>query len=110
MYETAVTLAQTTFPATSHNNQPGAVILVRPDRKEDLFTAVSIIHHPIDAPILFADQDRLPPETRAALERFEPEGIAFDRNVQVIAVGDISDRVVREVEVLGLAVRRLQGG
>lgn len=109
VYETAATLAQTTFPASSHANQPGAVILARPDLKEELFTAVSIIHHPIDAPILFVDQNRLPPETRAALQRFRPEGVTFDRNVQAIVVGDVSDGVVREVQDLGLTVCRIQG-
>ena len=109
IYETAVTLAQTTFPSTSHANQPGAVILVRPDRKEELMSAVSIIHHPIDAPILFVDHDRLPPETKAALERFQPEGIPFDSKVQAIVVGNVSDQVVREVESIGLKVRRIQG-
>lgn len=109
VYEVAVTLAQATFPATRHANQPGAIILVRPDRKEELMAAVSIIHHPIDAPILFVDQDRLPPETQAALERFHPEGVAFDRKVQVIVVGSISDRVMQEIEALGLKVRHIQG-
>ncbi len=110
VYEVAVTLAQATFPATRHANQPGAIILARPDRKEELMTAVSIIHHPIDAPILFVDQDRLPAETQAVLERFHPEGVAFDRKVQVIVVGSISDRVIQEVEALGLKVRHIRGG
>lgn len=109
VYEVAVTLAQATFPASSHANQPGAVILARPDRQEELMAAVSIIHHPIDAPILFVDQDRLPPETKAALERFHPEGVAFDRKVQIIVVGSISDQVVQEVEALELKVRHIQG-
>lgn len=108
-YETAVTLSQVTFPASSHANQPGAVILVRPDRKEELMCSVSIIHHPIDAPILFVDHDRLPPETKAAIERIHPEGIAFDNGVQAIVVGNVSDQVIREVESLDLKVRHIQG-
>ena len=108
MYETAVTLAQATFPATSELNQPQTIILVRPDQKAQLMATVSIIHHPIDAPILFVDRDRIPLETRAALERFKPEGQAFDGNVKAIMVGDIADSVVREVEDMGLKVRRIQ--
>lgn len=108
VYETAVTLAQATFPATAHENQPSAVILARADSKEELFTAVSVIHHPIDAPILLVDQDRLPPETKAALQRFHPEGVTYDSNVQVIAMGTISDRVIEEVKALGLNVRHIQ--
>lgn len=109
VYETAVTLAQATFPATSHANQPGAIILARADNKPELMAAVSLIHHPIDAPILFVDQDRLPPETSIALARFHPEGITFDRKVQVLVVGSISESVVQEVEALGLRVRHIQG-
>ena len=109
VYETAVTLAQTTFPATSELNQPQTIILARPDQKAELMATVSIIHHPIDAPILFVERDRIPPETRAALERFEPEGQAFDGNVKAIVVGDIAEGVVREVEGMGLKVRRIQG-
>ena len=107
-YETAVTFSQVTFPASSHANQPGAVILVRPDRKEELMCSVSIIHHPIDAPILFVDHDRLPPETKAAIERIHPEGVPFDNGVQAIVVGNVSDQVIREVESLDLKVRHIQ--
>lgn len=109
VYETALTLAQATFPASRHANQPGAIILARPDRKEELMAAVSVIHHPVDAPILFVDADRLPAETHAALERFQPEGIAFDGGTQVIAIGSIADQVIREVEALGLKVRQIRG-
>lgn len=84
VYETAVALAQATFPATRHANQPGAITLARADSKPELMAAVSVIHHPVDAPILFTEQSRLPPETRAALERFRaflcgqtPTGVPF---------------------------------
>lgn len=109
VYETAVTLAQATFPASREGNQPGAIILARADRKEEAMAAVSLIHHPIDAPVLFVDADRLPPETRAALERFEPEGITFDYNIQVLAVGEISDAIIQDVRDIGLSVRQIRG-
>jgi len=109
VYETAVTLAQATFPASREGNQPGAIILARVDRKEEVMAAVSLIHHPIDAPLLYVDADRLPPETRAALERFDPEGITFDLNIEVLAVGEISDAVIQEVRDMGLSVRPIRG-
>lgn len=109
VYETAVTLAQATFPASREGNQPGAIILARADRQAEAMAAVSLIHHPIDAPLLYVDENRLPPETRAALERFEPEGITFDGSIQVIAVGEIGHSVIQEVQGLGLRVRHIRG-
>lgn len=108
-YETAVAIAQMIYPANRAADQPTAVVLVRPDDQASLFAAVPMIHHPIDAPILFVDQNRLPPETAAALQRFRPHGNAFDRKVTAYAVGPIGDSVVHEVEGLGYSVRRIRG-
>jgi len=108
-YETAVAIAQMIYPANREADQPTAVILVRPDDEASLFAAVPMIHHPIDAPILFVDADRLPPVTAAALERFKPHGNAFDRKVTAYAMGAIDDAVIRDVEQLGYAVRRIRG-
>ncbi|HEX5416964.1 MAG TPA: cell wall-binding repeat-containing protein, partial [Chloroflexota bacterium] len=108
-YETAVAIAQMVYPANREADQPTAVILIRPDDEASLFASVPMIHHPIDAPMLFVDRDRLPPETAAALERFKPHGNAFDRKATAYAMGPIDDSVVRDVEKLGYSVRRIRG-
>ncbi|MGH2457844.1 MAG: hypothetical protein ACRDIY_03145 [Chloroflexota bacterium] len=107
--QTAVAIAQMIYPANREADQPTAVILVRPNDEASLFASVPMIHHPIDGPLLFVDQDRLPSETAAALERFKPHGNAFDRKVTAYVMGPIDDGVVREAEQLGYSVRRIRG-
>lgn len=108
-YETAVAIAQMIYPANREADQPTAIILARPDDEAALFAAVPLIHHPIDAPILFVDADRLPPATAAALARFQPHGNAFDGKVTAYLVGAIGEGVRRDVERLGYRVRRIRG-
>lgn len=107
--ETAAAIAQMIYPATREANQPGAVILTRSGDEASLFAAVPMIHHPIDAPILFVDSNGLPPPTAAALRRFKPHGDAYDRKVTAYVVGAVGDGVVRDVEQLGYSVRRIRG-
>ena len=107
VYETAATLAQVTFPATSEISRPNAVILADPSLEAGLMTVEQLIHMPIDAPILYTDADRLPPVTKAMMEVLKPVGISYDSNVQVLVVGLISDEVVAEVEAMGLKTRRI---
>lgn len=107
VYETAATLAQVTFPATSEISRPNAVILADPTLEAGLMTVEQLIHMPIDAPILYTDTDRLPPVTKAMIEVLRPVGISYDSNVQVLVVGLISDEVVNEVKAMGLKTRRI---
>ena len=109
VYETAATLAQVTFPATSEISRPNAVILADPSLEAGLMTVEQLIHMPIDAPILYTDAERLPPVTKAMMEVLKPVGISYDSNVQVLVVGLISDEVVAEVEAMGLKTRRISG-
>jgi hypothetical protein len=80
-----------------------------PDPGTALTPAAPVIHHPIDAPIVYLDQDRLAPETRAALERMRPESNAFGRNARAVVPGSLLDNFVREAEDLGFEVRPIQG-
>lgn len=107
VYETAATLAQITFPATSELSRPNAVILANPNLDAGLMTVEQLIHMPIDAPILYTEADRLPPVTKAMMEVLNPISITYDSNVQVLVVGLISDAVVSEVEAMGLKTRRI---
>lgn len=107
VYETAATLAQITFPSTSDLSRPNAVILANPTLEAGLMTVEQLIHMPIDAPILYTDNNGLHPVTKAMIEVLKPEGISYDSNVQVLVVGQISDTVVGEVEAMGLKTRRI---
>jgi hypothetical protein len=99
VYAAATAITQATYGATHHEDRPRAISLVRADRMADAMLAGSrITHFPVNAPVLYVDEDRLPPETLAELERLGPAGNTFDRQVQVYLVGPISERVRREVE------------
>lgn len=104
--DTAVAISQTVYPATFANNRPNAVILVREDKWQDAVVAANLIHHPIDAPILYVQQDRLPAATKNELKRLKPEGLWLDGNVQVYIVGSVANTVVNEVRQLGYKVKQ----
>lgn len=107
VYAAAAAITQATYGATHREDRPRAVTLVRADRQADAMLAASrVTHFPVNAPVLYVDADRLPPETRAELQRLAPEGNTYDRKVQVYLVGPVNEGVVREVrDVLGFRVR-----
>ena len=107
VYSAASAITQTTYGATHHEDRPHAIILVRADREADAMLAASrVTHFPVNAPVLYVDEDRLPPETLAEMKRLGPDGNNYDSNVQVYLVGAISERVEREVrDTLGYRTR-----
>lgn len=99
VYAAATAITQATYGATHHEDRPHAIALVRADRQADAMLAASrITHFPVNAPVLYVDADRLPPETLAEMKRLGPDGNNYDRDVQVYLVGSISERVEREVQ------------
>lgn len=109
VYETAVAISQIIYPANVEDTKPGAVILVRADRFHDTLLATRVLHFPVDAPILYVDQNSMPEATRKELERLDPEGVHMDENVRVYLLGDIGPKVEDEVRRLGLKSRRITG-
>lgn len=107
VYAQAVAVTQTIYGATHHEDRPHAVSLVRADRQADAMLAASrITHFPVNAPVLYVDADRLPPETFEELKRLGPDGATYDRKVQVYLVGPIAESVEGEVrERLGYKTR-----
>ena len=99
VYAAATAITQATYGATHHEDRPHAITLVRADRQADAMLAASrITHFPVNAPVLYVDEDRLPPETLAEMKRLGPDGNTYDFGVQVYLVGPISERVEREVQ------------
>lgn len=108
--ETAVAVSQIVYAATEEENTPGAVVLVnRGNLAEVMLAASRVQHFPVNAPLLYVDEDSIPPLTRDELLRLKPEGVPVDGNVQVYLVGTIGDQVRREVEELGFRVRAFTG-
>ena len=111
-YETAAAFCQNVYTAVNEHTRPGAVILVNDSVLEAALPGVGVIHHPIDGAVLLTRRDSLPEATRAEIERAHPEGVGMDDNVQVYLVGGeryVGESVRREVESMGMTVRRIPG-
>lgn len=104
--ETAVAVSQAVYPATEAENTPGAVILVNQNNLAEVIVAASRVQHfPVNAPLLYVDDNGIPELTRNELQRLKPEGVPVDGNVQVYLVGTISDAVEAEVQDIGYSTR-----
>ena len=107
--ETAVAVAQLIYPVTEEENSPGAVVLVNGSQMAEVMVAASRVQHfPVNAPLLYADENSIPDLTRMELLRLKPEGVAMDGNVQVYLVGSLSDAVRDEVQGMGYRTRTLR--
>jgi len=105
---TAVAVAQIMYPATEEENVPGAVVLINRDELAEALVAASRVQHfPINAPLLYVEENSIPELTRAELLRLAPEGAFVDGNTQVYQVGTIGERVRRDVEAMGYRTRVL---
>lgn len=105
----AIVLTQTTYPATREENAAGAIILTIQD-PAIAFTAMHrITHMPVNAPLLYLDEDgRLPEATRNEMRRLRPDGVMQDGRTQVYIAGPFDASVVEEVEgSLGYKVRTI---
>jgi len=71
--------------------------------------AVTLIHHPNNGPLLYAEKDRIPDETLNEIKRLNPLGSKTNNGVQVILVGDFSDRVRSQLEREGWKVDVVSG-
>ncbi len=112
VYETAAAYCQSVYTAINEHTRPGAVILVNDSVLEAALPGVGVIHHPIDGAVLLTRQDELPRATRDEIARAHPEGVGMDDNVQVYLIGSeryVGDSVRREVEAMGMNVRRISG-
>ncbi len=89
LYETCTSISQIVYPATSKEDRPNAVILVRSDKIEDAMLAARVSHDPINAPILFTKKNSIPESTLKEIERLNPEGLFVDSNAKVILIGDM---------------------
>jgi hypothetical protein len=79
--------ALATYPARTPESRPAAVILADVDDWRTGIAAAVLVGRPIGAPILFAQGDKLPPATSAALDALQPTGSKAAGGAQVIRVG-----------------------
>jgi len=105
----AIETAQIIWPATSIENRPGTVLLGIKGNWRINMAAVTLIHHPNNGPLLYAEKERIPDETLKEIKRLNPLGSKANNGVQVILVGDFSDRVRSQLEREGWKVDAVSG-
>ncbi|MDA8353153.1 MAG: cell wall-binding repeat-containing protein [Firmicutes bacterium] len=105
----AVETSQLIWPASHEGNRPGTILLgVKGDWQTNL-PAVTLVHHPNDGPLLYAEKNRIPKATMDELKRLNPKGSKKNQGIQVVLTGDFSDGVGKQLEDEGLKVDAVQG-
>ena len=89
--------------AASH---PNAIILVSSERWQDGYAACPIIHHPINAPILFTSRDYIPQDTINQIFKLNPLGY---NGIEIFIIGHISYSVEKYLNNLGFSTFRING-
>jgi hypothetical protein len=83
----AAGVALATYPARTPESRPAAVILADVGDWRTGVAAAVLVGRPIGAPVLFAQADKLPAATSAALDALQPTGSKALGGAQVIRVG-----------------------
>jgi hypothetical protein len=83
----AAGVALATYPARTPESKPAAVILADVGDWRTGIVASVLVGRPIGAPILFAQANKLPAATSAALDALQPTGSKPLNGAQVIRVG-----------------------
>ena len=83
----AAGIALAAYPARTPESRPAAVILAEVRDWRTGLAASVLAAKPIRAPVLFADGDKLPDATKAALDALQPTGSKAAGGAQVIRVG-----------------------
>jgi hypothetical protein len=83
----AAAISLATYPSRTPESRPAAVILAEVRDWRTGIAASLLVGKPINAPVLFADQDKIPDATKAALDALQPTGSKAMGGAQVIRVG-----------------------
>ncbi|OYD07874.1 ArsR family transcriptional regulator [Paludifilum halophilum] len=105
----AVETSQTVWPSSHKGNRPGTVLLGVKGDWETHLAAATLIHHPNNGPLLYAEKDRIPEETMEEIQRLKPTGSRSNHGVQVILTGRFSDSVEQQLKDKGLKVDTVKG-
>ncbi|GAE24977.1 hypothetical protein JCM9140_944 [Halalkalibacter wakoensis JCM 9140] len=85
----SIAVAQTVWPATHEENQPGTVIVAPVGDWQYSLAALTLVHHPNDGPLLYMD-DSISEEVIAEINRLQPKG--NDEGIQVLVVGNVDEQ------------------
>lgn len=102
-YNVAVT--NIIYPSSNISWRPNAVIMVPYDRWQYGVCASSIVHFPINAPIMFTDRNFIPPIILNEILRLSPTGDNVP--AQILVVGPISSSIENALMALGFSTYRI---
>jgi len=83
----AAAAAVATYPGTSQQTRPSAVMLVDEENWQGAVAASVLSGRPIGAPMLVTDGDALSEVSEASLDQLNPTGSDLSRDAQVIKIG-----------------------
>ncbi|HEV2772845.1 MAG TPA: cell wall-binding repeat-containing protein [Thermoleophilaceae bacterium] len=83
----AAAAAVASYPGTSEQTRPSAVMLVDEDNWQGAVAASVLSGRPIGAPMLVTDGGEMPEVSEASLEQLNPTGSDLSRDAQVIKIG-----------------------
>jgi putative cell wall-binding protein len=88
------------------NMKPNVVILINKNEVFDGIASTPIVHHPINASLLYTDGNNLSKETLNEIRRLSPKGY---KGIQVILVGNISKNVSSQLNNYGFISNHIAG-
>lgn len=100
--EVAITSSDIAY-AASH---PNAIILVTDENWQDAYAACPLVHHPINAPILFTYKNYINQQTMNQILKLDPTGY---NGIEIFLIGDISYFVEQQLNYLGFSTFRIDG-
>ncbi len=100
----AICISQAVYPGSARAD---AVILVPDHDWRTGLIAAALTGPPVNAPILPMPTGPMPPQAQTEIRRLNPRGINGDGGIQVLAVGGVDERVLRQVNEMGFAHRSI---
>lgn len=95
----AVLTSKTLWLSTNEHSRPQSVILV--DSAEWSIAAVSAdLTQLSQGPLLFVEEEGIPKETLEELRRLKPRGAENNKGIDIITVGPISEKVMKDLNGL----------
>nr|WP_300095803.1 cell wall-binding repeat-containing protein [Sedimentibacter sp.] len=105
MYSFNIAMTKMIYPSQDISWKPNAVILVPADKWQYSLCASSVVHFPINAPIMFSERNYLPEISIREIQRMGPTGNEVP--AQVLIAGPISNSVENMLKMEGLTVYRI---
>lgn len=105
MYSFNIAMTKLIYPSQNISWRPNAVILAPGDKWQYSLCASSVVHFPINAPIMFSERNYLPEISIKEILRMGPTGNGVP--AQVLIAGPVSPSVENILKMSGLTVYRI---